>query len=168
MADLHDLADFFDALDAQLPSLPSDLAKQIAIAVVDEVATVTPVDTGAALSNWQVTLDAPALEEIPAYAPSESGKWVSNDRWVHTVDPEVTRAANYPLVMDNAALTLADKQPGQDIYITNIVGTDKEPGESYILDLDKGRSAQFITGDFLGQAQLRVEAVLETARLIVK
>lgn len=166
MATLNDLADFAIALDAQLPNLPSDLGKQITMAIIDELATVTPVDTGAALSNWQVTLDAPATEEIPTYVPSEAGVWHGHI-WNHRVNPSITRGANKPLVLDNAALALGDKQPGQDIYITNIVGTDKEP-ESYILELDKARSQQFMTGDFVGQAQLRVDQFLETAKLIVR
>jgi hypothetical protein len=166
-ATLYDVADFFKALEEQLPQVVSNLAVEIAIAVVDDLALITPADTGAAISNWQVTLDEPATDEIDAYAPSPSRYHADGTRRGSGVDPAITRAANAPLVLENAALILSDKQPGQDIYITNLVGTNKEPSAPYILDLDAGSSPQFI-GDFLGREALVVEAALASATLIIK
>jgi hypothetical protein len=165
MTTLRDLAAWCTDTNDQLPKAVSDLAVSVALAVVDDLALITPTDTGAALSNWQVTLNAPADSEIPAYAPSQKGYW-RDHIWQHSVDPQVTRSANAPLVIDNAALTLASKQPGEAIFITNIVGTDKQD-QSYILHLDNGNSPQFI-GDFRGRESIVVENVLNNAKLILK
>lgn len=164
MATLFDIAASMKEIEEELPFALSNAAVDVAVAVINDLVICTPADTGAALSNWQVTLDEPATEEIPAYSPSPRGIWRGHI-WNHTVDPDQTRAANAPLVIDNAALTLADKQPGQDIYITNIVGTDKEP-ESYILELDAGRSPQFI-GDFMGREAIVAEGAAATISVVI-
>lgn len=42
-------------------------------AIINRLARSTPVDTSEAVSNWQVTLGAPAQGVIPPYYPGEGG-----------------------------------------------------------------------------------------------
>lgn len=52
------------------------LVRKCALAIDGAVVLATPVDTGRARSNWQVTVDTPAAGTIPPYAPGEGGSTV--------------------------------------------------------------------------------------------
>lgn len=133
MANMGDLANFLDGIAEPLARIASQKAKEAAVFALTKLLESTPVDTGAALSNWKVSLDAPDFEAIPAYLPSPKGK-VIRGVWLHLVDPFITRSNNAPPTMDVAKAVLLGKQPGQAIFITNNV--------EYIQELNHGSSLQ--------------------------
>ena len=105
-----------DNLDAAINRIVVNVAL-----VVDQVIVLsTPVDTGRARSNWQVSLTAPISNQIEPYAPGiKLGRGESAN-------------ANAALLQAQAALR--PRRPEQDIFITNNV--------EYIGDLNRGTSAQ--------------------------
>lgn len=134
---LTDLANSIEAFSDALPTVISTKAVQVAETIVDDLAAVTPADTGAALSNWQVTLDSPAESPVEPYTPSPRGRMV-NGQWTHTVAPDITRAANAPATIDAAKIHLQSRIPGQLIFITNVL--------PYVEILDQGSSDQAPAG----------------------
>lgn len=48
--------------------------------VLLELAAATPVDTGLAVSNWQVALGDTPTGELPAYAPGQKGSTADTNR----------------------------------------------------------------------------------------
>lgn len=136
MKSLLDLANRMERLDKQLKKSASDLAVNVGNAIERNLVSVTPVDVTTALSNWLVTLDAPALEEIEAYYPGFLGYTASK-----SAQEAVARTTEI----------LSKKKPGQKIFITN--NTD------YIKDLNDGSSKQEPAG-FIERAVLigRMEA----------
>lgn len=130
---LTDLANEMDALAAKIGGASSSVAVDTAMTILSDLVQVTPVDTGAALSNWQVTLDSPATDVIPAYSPAKRGKMVKGV-WVHAADPIATSHANIAPTLAAARTILFTKRPGQVIYITNNL--------PYIQRLNDGSSEQ--------------------------
>jgi hypothetical protein len=134
-------------LDMATRTLASDIAATAVIIGLTDLVNVTPVDTGAALSNWQVSLNEPVPETLPPYAPSQRGKMVAGS-WTHTIDPSVTREANIPPTLEAARARLLEKQPGDAIHLQNWV--------PYIVKLNNGSSQQAPAG-FVERAQLIIE-----------
>lgn len=96
------------------------LMKGVGMKVVTEVVNRTPVDTGKARSNWQVTIGQPATGELPPYAPgSHLGR---------------NETANAAAAVASARSALATHGQGRTIYITNNV--------NYIEKLNHGWSQQ--------------------------
>lgn len=125
----------------------NDLAKGVAIAITDAVAEATPVDTGRARSNWQVSVGAPVDGDIDPYAPGERlGREESE---------------NLAEVMEAARSALSSYQGG-DIFIVNNA-TDPESGHKYIWELHDGSSNQF-AGDFFGVADSAAYAYWRTGK----
>lgn len=157
MADLNDLATFMDRLNAAssnyIGRFASDVAVQAALAVIEDLTLTTPVDTGTAVSNWQVTLESPSEAVLPAFAPSPKGHKVKGV-WVHKIDPLVTLGNNAPSVIEAAKLQLQSKQPGQPIYITNNL--------EYIQELNQGSSDQSPAG-FVERAEIIAEQIAANA-----
>lgn len=89
--------------------------------VVDQVVVLsTPVDTGRARSNWQVSLRAPINDQIEPYAPGlKLGRG---------------ETGNAQAALSQAQAAVRGRRPGRDIFITNNV--------EYIGDLNRGTSAQ--------------------------
>lgn len=88
--------------------------RQVAIAIDQPLVSSTPVDTGAARSNWLVGLGAPRRETIPPLANGES--------------------ATQPSVQAATSLIKSSNAPEQPIYISNNL--------PYIRRLNDGYSAQ--------------------------
>lgn len=64
------IADFEAALSVESKAVLADVVtfiKNAAKATVDELISITPVRTGAAKGNWQVTLDSPPAGPIDEY-----------------------------------------------------------------------------------------------------
>lgn len=116
---LLDLAARFDALAVEIPEKNSQRAIACARAFLDTVVWRTPVDTTTALSNWQVTLNAPATDFRQAYVPGMLG---------------YTQAASARATIEAGNTAMIAKKPGQPIYISN--------NTPYIMDLEMGRSKQ--------------------------
>ncbi len=106
------------------------LTRKCALAVDQTVVLATPVDTGRARSNWIVTTDTPASNEIPAYVPGKG---------------QSTGAANAQAAINQGQTEIA-KFKGEvngAICITNNL--------DYIEGLNDGHSAQ-APANFVEQA----------------
>lgn len=73
MADLRDLAKYLDDLSKQVTVGTERVMRATGLAAHSAVVLATPVDTGAARSNWQVTLASPAQGIRPSLVPGEKG-----------------------------------------------------------------------------------------------
>lgn len=127
---LLDLANDLEKVGGEIEERASDLAIRVGTAVVTDLAFVTPVDESTALSNWLVSLDTPARREIDAHYPGQFGS---------TFGPSSQQT------IAEAKAVLANKRPGQAIYISNNV--------PYIRDLNNGSSRQAPAG-FVERAEL--------------
>lgn len=130
MADLRDLAFQMKALADKLPTAGSELATRVAIEIVTALVRTTPVDTSEALSNWQVTLGSPGASRIPPYVKGKEGS---------------TEEISAERTILEAVAILKTKQPGQSIWIQNVL--------PYIRVLNDGSSHQAPAG-FVERAQL--------------
>lgn len=155
MPTLTDLADQMDALAKRIPAFAKETTDDVALSILNDLVQVTPVDVGTALSNWQLTLDAPAADVLPAFVPSPKGR-MKDGKWQHAVDPVVTAQNNLPRVLDEAKLVLAGRVPGQDVFITNNL--------PYIKTLDEGSSEQAPSG-FIDRAIILGREVVAKAKL---
>lgn len=158
MADLLSLANDMNALSAKLGLFANQVVEDVASSILNDLTQVTPVDTGTAVSNWVVTLDAPALGGLVlmAHAPSPKGR-VRKGVWVHTVPPSITAQANVPQTMQAGLAVIKTKQPGQTIFITN--------NSPYINMLNEGSSDQAPTG-FVERAVILGQQVTRNAKLM--
>lgn len=123
MKTLLDLANKIEALDSEIQKAASDTAVGVALAIVGDLSYRTPVDTSKALSNWRVTLDAPATGNIDAHYQGEKGS---------------TQGASAAQSIADAKRVLRNKRPGQAIFITNNL--------PYIRRLNDGYSKQAPSG----------------------
>lgn len=156
MADLNDLANSMDQLALKVPDFANQVAKDVVTTILNDLTQVTPVDTGEAVSNWQVSLDQPVLTIIPAYVPSPKGH-TKQGVFIHKVDPVITAQANVQPTLDASKIALAAKAPGQPAFITNNV--------EHIVALDQGSSIQAPAG-FVAGAVILGEQVVGRARII--
>lgn len=120
---LNDLAKFLEAKAKQIAPANSERAVETAVIVLGVLGERTPVDTSQALSNWQVSLDAPNYTFIGPYVPGYLG---------------YTASQSLAEVLRIGRMMLAKKKPGQTIYITN--------NAPYIRDLNTGTSKQAPAG----------------------
>lgn len=117
--DLFKLADKLERKAKAIEEAASQTAVDVALAIVGDLAYKTPVDTSQALSNWQVSLDAPLTTFISPHYPGEFGS---------------SQNASAQETINRAKAVLKDKKPGQKIYITN--------NAPYIVRLNNGHSGQ--------------------------
>jgi hypothetical protein len=113
-------ASFDKALDAAIAALPemaNDIKIRSALDLMNRIILMTPVDTGRARGNWQLTQRSPAEGEIPEN------------------DANVSSAETPPsAIMKQAEQTATGSQPGDDIWISNNL--------PYIEVLEEGHSKQ--------------------------
>lgn len=96
---------------------------KLALAVQRELIMNTPVDTGAAISNWTLALDGPSVHPYSPYAPGSHGS---------------TRQLNIGKAYAQAMAAISDRRPGQTIFISNSL--------NYITKLNNGSSRQAPSG----------------------
>ncbi|UAG58578.1 hypothetical protein Kaya_041 [Pseudomonas phage Kaya] len=120
---LLDLADRLEKKAKAIDEAASQNAVDTALAIVGDLAYKTPVDTSQALSNWRVTLDSPATGTIAPHYPGLQGS---------------SQRASAAETINAAKSVLANKKPGQAIFITNNL--------PYIRRLNDGYSAQAPAG----------------------
>jgi hypothetical protein len=125
----------------ELPKTASALAVKIAETIVGDLAHVTPVDTSQAISNWQTELNTPADAPIGPHYPGEKGS---------------TYSASARETIDRAKATLKNKQPGEPIYLSNVL--------RYIKRLNEGSSSQAPAG-FVERAVLLGRLAVEKTKL---
>lgn len=113
------------------------IVRKCALIADRELVLETPVDTGRARSNWQVSLGSAITSEREPFSPGQGlGKG------------EGRNAAG---ALEQAQERIGARQSGQDIYITNNVG--------YIGPLNDGSSAQAPAGFVEAAIQRAVRAV---------
>jgi len=127
---LADLAQRMDKVAASLTIEGSRCAIEVAMVVVRDLAYKTPVDTSAALSNWQGSLNAPILSEIEPHLPGSKGS---------------TKIRSANATIESMKDVLNNKKPGETIFIANSV--------PYIGKLNQGSSRQEPAG-FVERAAL--------------
>lgn len=148
---LTNLAISLEKMLDRLPEVSSNMAKLATRLIIEDLVLHTPVDTGTAISNWQVSLGSPLTEVIPALNPSVKGKTVKG-RWQHSIPPDITRQNNISIILIAANNVLDFKQPGQDIFITNNL--------AYISILNQGSSEQAPAG-FVDRARALAQSVVD-------
>jgi len=136
---LNELAKSLEDRAKSLPLIADRLAKHVAQTIVDELATKTPVDTSKAISNWQVTLDAPATAEINAHYEGKRGSTYS-----------LSSAETIAL----CRMMLRGKKPGQTIFITN--------NADYIGKLNEGSSMQAPAGFVQAAVYVGIKSIAKT------
>ncbi len=127
---LFDLANSLEKRAANLPKKVSGVAVSTALAIIDDLSKVTPVDTSQAVSNWQVSLASKTNSKIPPHYPGEHGS---------------TKTPSSKQTREKARSVLQSKQPGVTIFISNVL--------PYIRRLNDGYSAQAPAG-FVERAAL--------------
>lgn len=124
MANLSEFSRRMERLGARAEEGANRRTRKIALAILTEVAVMTPVDEGRARSNWTVGLGGPPDEgNFPAFVPGEDGS---------------TAAANTNAAIAAGEAAMRDRDIEQAIYITNEV--------PYIESLNDGSSAQAPAG----------------------
>ena len=103
MSSLSDLAKLMESLAEEAEEHASDVAVEVALAMVNQLAYSTPVDTSEALSNWQISF-APITAAIPAHTEGEKGS---------------TQRSSAQETVRRAQRMLANRAPGQTIYVGN-------------------------------------------------
>lgn len=139
MRTLRDLAAEMNALAIELPESGFGGVLIIAEQILRDLVEVTPVDTGAAISNWQVTLNAPAISPLPSYAPGVKGS---------------TAGAVREAALEAGLAVLRARSGRETIYISNVL--------PYIRELNGGSSKQ-APRFFVERAQLRARLFAESA-----
>lgn len=138
MADLNALAKRLNKIADNIEAAPSKVAAAFTLVLVEELIERTPVDTSKALSNWLTSLDDPVLIDQDAYYEGLRGS---------------TASASKAEALAFAARILANKEPGQDIFLAN--------SAPYIRDLENGSSSQAPAG-FTKQSLAIARAKLPT------
>ena len=116
---LLDLAHFLEYKANAISREASDTSKRVALAIVQNLTAVTPVDTSTALSNWHVSLHFPVDITIPPHSFGHLGS---------------TKAQSAGQTIGEARNVLSNKRPGDKLYISNNV--------DYIQKLNEGSSKQ--------------------------
>lgn len=127
---LLDLAKRMDRLAGAIDAAASEHAAKVGLTIVSDLAYHTPVDTSKALSNWIVSIGGPTFKRIDPYFFGEGGS---------------SRNASAQETIAAAKAMLANKKPGQSIFITN--------SQPYIRRLNEGYSRQAPAG-FVERAAL--------------
>jgi hypothetical protein len=131
MGTLKGLAARMNARADDLDEEASAAAVSVALTIVGSLAFDTPVDTSKAISGWQIGLGSPVPTQRGAFFPGERGS---------------TFRASAQATVADARNVLANKVPGQPIYISNPL--------PYIRRLNAGWSKQH-PGAFVEAAVMR-------------
>ena len=130
---LNNLGKWLDKIATNVDKGAASVRKEVVIAIVNRVAELTPVDTGQARSNWQVTKGTPASGVRKPFSPIPS-------RWRKPYPRGGTRSERRNLlgVTSAAQGALREYKDGESVYITNNL--------PYIERLDSGYSTQSPAG----------------------
>lgn len=141
------------SLGVALPVRANRMKVTVASTINNDLLQSTPVDTGEAMSNWQVGPER-GIGIRPPFVPSKRGYSAKHGmfrEYIHQADPESTRQANIGPARAAAESALEQIQPGQEIHITN--------NANHIVPLNDGTPSR--TGGFF------VERAMELAEGIV-
>lgn len=140
---LLDLAKKLEKMSAELEENVTKLSNKVALTLVGELASKTPVDTSQALSNWQVSLNEPISDsdKTGPWFPGESGS---------------TQGQSIRATIDEAKRIIEQRKPGDSIYISNVL--------PYIKRLDEGHSSQRPNG-FVDSCLLITRLYLKNSKI---
>jgi hypothetical protein len=139
---LGDFAERMKKRASTMESGVSKLVRKVALTVQRDLVLATPVDTGRARSNWQVSVGGPSTGELEAYSPGKGGS---------------SAGPNAQAAIAAGEATIAKRQPGQDIFIQNNL--------PYIGRLNEGWSAQAPAG-FVEASIKHAEQVVRQTKVI--
>lgn len=125
MADLLALERWCNVLPDRIEEATNDLVKRVVTAMASNLIDHTPVDITTAVSNWQASLNAPVMFELPAIVPGERGS---------------TAPASRSEALAHVKRVLEDREVGEATYLSNIT--------PYLGDLNRGTSKQEPAGFF--------------------
>lgn len=125
-----------------LPKEVHKVKQETATVLLTQMVTLVPIDTGTAVSNFQMDVNSPADTIIPAHYPG---------RYRSTAD------ANISATIALGKAVIDSSRPGDDLYLTNHV--------EYIVDLDNGSSTQAPAG-FTQTALLVARRVIRNAKVV--
>lgn len=140
-----DFRDFSKLMKSRARNLPKEVhvvVQNVAKAYLLSVADLTPVDTGAALSNWQVGINSPPSGVLPPYVP---GNYRS------------TALENLNATIRAGSAIIDSSKPGDELRIVNNI--------EYIRELDDGSSSQSPAG-MTSMAYLIAGRIPRTAKVI--
>lgn len=123
MRTLLDLAKSLEAQAAKVSGVGNAKVKAVVAAIITDLANVSPVDTSLFVSNWRVTINNLPFGAVPLYVAGLAGS---------------SREASGRAMIEAALQALSAKQPGQTVYISNML--------PYARRLDTGYSGQFAGG----------------------
>lgn len=118
-----------------------DLTKSVALAIVENLVSDTPVKTGRAVTNWRTSLKKPSYPVLFAYPDKPPSVEWARDR-----------------AMEEARQVVAGYSGRKSIWITNSV--------SYIHDLNEGTSTQAPPG-FIEMAVQRGRIAIQRAKMVL-
>lgn len=156
---LAEMSKMLRSVAESLSERANTVRKQIVRTVNFDLLQTTPVDTGQAVSNWQVTVDEIPEGTRPPFVLSREGymqQRKGEKSWVHRVDSEYTRQQNLAPAMQLANATIDAAKPDETIIITNNL--------PYIQALDEGHSSQ--AQNFVERAILLGQDVVTRARIV--
>lgn len=140
-----DLLGFSNLMKTRARNLGKEVhgvVKDVSKAYVFTVADLTPVDTGAAVSNWQVGINVSPSGVLRPHIP---GRFRS------------TAIENFNATIGKAFEIIDGSSPGSEVHIVNNI--------HYIKDLDDGTSTQAPSG-MTAIAELVSLRVLLTAKVV--
>ena len=138
---LFDLAKSLEKRAAELPTKVSGVAVSAALAIIDDLSKVTPVDTSQAVSNWQVSLGSKTSSKLPPHLPGERGS---------------TKSPSSKQTREKARIVLQSKRPGVTIFISNVL--------PYIRRLNDGYSKQAPAG-FVERSRLIGKKTIKKSKI---
>jgi hypothetical protein len=125
VADLLALERWCNVLPDRIEEATNTLVKNVVTAMATNLIDHTPVDITTAVSNWQVSLNAPVLFELPAIVPGQAGS---------------TAPASRAEALAHVKRALDDRELGEVTYLSNIT--------PYLGELNRGTSKQEPAGFF--------------------
>lgn len=120
----------------------NELKKDVADVYITGLAGTTPIDTGAAISNWQIGLGDAPTSVLPPQVPGHKGS-----TWAPTVRGTLA----------DATMRIDTALQGEAIHITNNI--------DYIQDLEDGTSPQARDG-MVKQAKAKARQKLKGVTLL--
>lgn len=138
---LLDLSKKFKDASDNLADNVNEVTKKVASTILNDLVTVTPVDTSQALSNWQVSLKEPIpkSDKVGPYYPGEGGN---------------TAGQSANIAFGVGETELEKRKQGDSIYISNVL--------PYIKRLNEGHSSQEPAG-FVERSVLLARVYLQNA-----
>ncbi len=127
---------------ANLPGEVHKVVQNTAAVYLVTIADLTPVDTGAAISNWQVGINSSPSSVLRPHVP---GNFRS------------TALENLNATIRNGSGIIDSSKPGDAIHIVNNI--------HYISDLDQGSSGQAPSG-MTATAELTAMRVATSAKVV--